>query len=349
MQEKSKKSMVAKYGVEHALQSKEIQEKQKKTNLEKYGTENVFKSKIIKDKIKQTKHKKYGSQNHIKYYNIIPNNKSNLEIQFKRFLNQNNIDFICENNSIRFEINNIDPYKDKYYYFNKTIQYKEKGIRLIHLWEWELRDQKLWDRLSNWIINLLNINKIKIGARNCTIKEISIKDEKKFLNQYHLQGYKKSQICLGLYYKNELVMIESFCKPRYNIKYECELLRLCTKFGYSIIGGAKKLLDHFIKKYNPKSIISYCNLDKFTGNIYEKIGFKLLKNIEPQIVWCNKEMKHFNQSSLIWIGADKLIGTNYGKGSNNTEIVIKHGYVPIYNCGLAVYIITTNQKGGSNT
>ena len=294
--------------------------------------------------------------------------ESNLEVMFREFLMKNNIehdqhnrtilpgdtpkthkeiDFLCENFNIGFEINDIgshniigigyyDP-KDKYYHRDKTVAAKKYGIRLIHIWEWEMRNEDEWNRLSKWILNLLNNHKIKIGARKCTIKEVSCNEEKEFLNNYHLQGYKKSEVCLGLYHNNELLQLMSFSKPRYNKNYEWELLRLCAKYSYSIIGGAKKLLSNFIACNNPKSIISYCNLDKFTGNIYEKIGFKLEAIRKPDIIWCNKEMKHFTQASLNWIGADKLLGTNYGKGTDNVEIVLDHGYIPVYNCGLAVY------------
>ena len=293
--------------------------------------------------------------------------QSHLETCFKDFLDQNNInykmhdrmiirtnnndwreiDFLCEDKKVGIEINDINTHsdmnkgyhrsKDKQYHLNKTMRAKEKDIRLIHLWEWELRNEDEWNKVSNWLLNILDTNKVKIGARKCILKEVSLKEEKKFLNEYHLQGYKKSQVCLGLYYNNELIELASFCKPRYNKKYQYELLRLCTKYGYSVIGGAQKLLKHFINDYNPISIISYCDLSKFTGKVYEDIGFKLSYNTEPQIIWCNKDMKHFTQSSLNMIGADKMIGTNYGKGTNNVEIVQKHGYVPIYNCGLGVY------------
>lgn len=61
----------------------------------------------------------------------------------------------------------------------------------------------------------------------------------------------------------------SFGKPRYNKNYECELLRLCTKNGYAVVGGAEKLFSYFVKTHNPKSVISYCDLSKFMGNVYK--------------------------------------------------------------------------------
>ena len=131
----------------------------------------------------------------------------------------------------------------------------------------------------------------------------------------------------------------SFCKSRYNKNYEYELLRLCTKYGYIVIGGANKLLDYFIKLINPLSIISYCNLDKFDGKVYKELGFKLLKQNPPSITWYNQETnKHFSQSSLNMIGADKLSGTNYGNGINNEEIAYQCGYEKIYNCGMKLFV-----------
>ena len=286
-----------------------------------------------------------------------------LEAQFRSFLEKNNIsytrrdrhtipnnetgfyleiDFILDN--IGVEINDISShnisYKDKTYHLNKTLQSKEKGIRLIHIWEWELRDELLCNRLNNWILNLCNSNKTRIFARKCDIRSVDASEEKLFLNTYHLQGYQRSEVCYGLYYNNELIQLMSFCKPRYNKKYEWELLRLCTKYSYSVIGGANKLLKSFIRSYSPKSIISYCDLSKFTGNVYTDMGFKLRKFSEPQIIWYNpKSGKHFSQASLTMVGADKLLGTNFGKGTSNESIVSSYGFKAIYNCGLNVYVL----------
>ena len=45
-------------------------------------------------------------------------------------------------------------------------------------------------------------------------------------------------------------------KPRYNKKYEWELLRLCTQGGLRVIGGASKLFKYFIKTYNIPELIT---------------------------------------------------------------------------------------------
>ena len=132
----------------------------------------------------------------------------------------------------------------------------------------------------------------------------------------------------------------SFGKPRYNQNYQYELLRLCTKYNYSVKMGSIRLLKNFIKQYNPTSLISYCNLDKFDGEVYQRLGFKLLRRNQPSAIWYNEETEdRFLASSLSKLGADNLLGTNYGKGTDNEEIVLKNGYKKVYNCGQNVYIL----------
>ena len=332
VQEKSKQTLIERYGVEHPAQSNQILEKMKQTCLERHGVENSMQSKEIVEKWRKTYQNNNGIQDSV----------TSLEYKLKEFLDSNNIKynlhkeikFMLENN-IGIEINGL---KLKEPMYNRYRGYRENGIRLIYLYEWELRSLKLWSILCNWIVNLVNVTKDRVFARKCVLQKVPVEQEKNFLNAYHLQGYKKSEVCLGLYYNNELIQLMSFCKPRYNSNYEWELLRLCTKYGYTLVGGANKLFKNFIKQYNPTSIISYCDISKFTGKVYTDIGFKLTKTTKPQITWYNSESgKHFNHSSLLMIGADKLLGTDCGKGSNNEDIVRSHGYEAVYNCGLNVY------------
>ena len=110
----------------------------------------------------------------------------------------------------------------------------------------------------------------KIRASKCTIMDVERNEEADFLNFNHYQGYIPSTYCKGLYYNNELVCLMSFGKPRFNKNYDWELLRLCTKQNYTVYGGASKLFHSF---QLDGSIISYCNEDKFSGKVYEVLGF----------------------------------------------------------------------------
>ena len=58
---KQKKTMMEKYGVEHASQTAEIQDKIKKNFIEKYGVDNPSKTEAVKNKQKETCLKKYGT------------------------------------------------------------------------------------------------------------------------------------------------------------------------------------------------------------------------------------------------------------------------------------------------
>ena len=131
----------------------------------------------------------------------------------------------------------------------------------------------------------------------------------------------------------------TFGKPRYNKNYEWELLRLCTKSNYNIIGGAEKLFDYFLNTYKPDSIISYCDISKFTGSVYSKLGFKLKATSKPSRHWYNiKTKQHITDNFLRQKGFDKLFNANYGKGTDNDELMREHNFVEIYDCGQSTYI-----------
>lgn len=66
VRDKTKKTMLERYGSEHALQVKEFSDKYKKTCLEKYGSENPYSSEEIKSKIKSSLIEHYGVDNPLK-------------------------------------------------------------------------------------------------------------------------------------------------------------------------------------------------------------------------------------------------------------------------------------------
>jgi hypothetical protein len=129
----------------------------------------------------------------------------------------------------------------------------------------------------------------------------------------------------------------TFGTPRYNGNYQWELLRYCS--SCNVIGGGMKLFQAFIKEHNPTSIISYCDTSKFVGKVYKDLGFTLKYSGKPSKHWyCYRTGEHFTDALVRQRGVDQLLGTNYGKGTSNNELLIQHNFVPIYDCGQSSYI-----------
>jgi hypothetical protein len=296
-----------------------------KTNIEKYGVINQF----LRSDFNY--HHKDSRPNILFNELLIENNILDFDREFP-ILNRA-YDFKVGNNLI--EINpsathncTWSPFNnciDKYYHFNKSKLARDNGYRCIHVFDWDNIDK---------ILQLLKPRK-RIYARNCEVKKVSLNNARDYLNEYHLQGYAKDSIRLGLYYKNELVSIMTFDKPRYNKNYEFELIRYCS--SYQVVGGAEKLFTHFIKTYAPKNIISYCDYSKFTGDIYEKLGFSF-KKVQVGKHWYNINTNvHITDNLLRQRGFDQLFSTNYGKGTSNEELMKQNGFVEIFDAGQAVY------------
>lgn len=187
---------------------------------------------------------------------------------------------------------------------------------------------------------------MKIGARCCTIHEISQAEATSFLIQYHRQKAVFAIYNIGLFYNDILIGLMTFGSPRYNLKYQWELLRLCFKPDYHIIGGTQKLFNYFIKKYDPHSIVSYCDYNYFTGDIYDKLGFTKIRLSKGSKIWY-KDNRFITDNLLRQYGADKLIGTNDGKGASNEKIMLREGWqYKIDEKGQGTYIWNGSGKFG---
>ena len=166
-------------------------------------------------------------------------------------------------------------------------------------------------------------------------------DAAEFINKFHLQSYAKDSIRIGLYLDDELLSVMTFDKPRYNKKYQYELVRYCSKCN--VLGGVEKIWENFLKKYTPESVVSYCDLSKFDGLVYHELGFFVNSKPQPSKHWYNlKTGQHITDNLLRQRGFDQLFKTNYGKGTSNDELMKQNGFVEIYDCGQKTYIWKAN-------
>ena len=361
-------------GVDYPMQSKEVMDKSRVTSFEKYGTEYPNQSDIVKDKIEATTLEHYGVNRVCKldefkqkivdtnrerygvdytcllYSGKLKGNDSSYNRDFAELLDSNNIkyerEFLLQKYSYDFKVGNIlveinptathnthfNPYGknriDTNYHKNKSNLAKDSGYSVIHVFDWDDIDK---------VVQLLR-DRETVYARKCEVIFVNEVDANKYLDTYHLQGTCRGQkFRLGLYYDNKLVSLMTFGKSRFNKNCEYELLRYCSH--YNVIGGAEKLFKHFVDNYKPNSIVSYCDTSKFSGKVYDMLGFKYVKTNSPRKHWYSwKEKRHITDGLLLSQGYDRLFKENHGKGTSNEELILARGYLPVYDCGQSTYI-----------
>ena len=160
-------------------------------------------------------------------------------------------------------------------------------------------------------------------ASELELNYVPKEEEIKFLNENHHQGFIGSEVCLGLYKDGELIELMSFGKPRYTNKFDWELLRLCTRKGLNVYGGASRLLKNFYKG-RCGSMISYCNESLFTGKVYESLGFTKVGKCKSYHY--EKDGKKYHRSNFQKRICLKLWPQYIGKEITEAEIMKEQGY-----------------------
>lgn len=221
--------------------------------------------------------------------------------------------------------------KDHRYHLNKTIKAQENDVFLIQIFsdEWEQKQ----DIVKSIIMSKLGKNE-RIGARQCKIVYPKNEQKKSFLLSNHIQGTDKSNLSIGLEYRGELIALMTFCKSRFDHKFDWELSRFCTKQYMNVIGAFSKLLKKFKTNHPNEKIISYANRRWSNGNVYLKNGFEQLRVNKPQYWYLDKSYdKRYHRSQFM----KYKIAESKDDPRTEWEIVKSMGYSIIYDCGTIAY------------
>jgi very-short-patch-repair endonuclease len=264
----------------------------------------------------------------------------------RHLLKGREIDFLIPDKKICIEIDGLYYHSskfitDKKYHLDKTIKCEEAGFKLIHIFGDEILNTKA---LHTRLRSILNLNKIKINARDCYVSNITQQQKTLFLNKYHLQGdCIGSSINLGLFYKGRLISVMCFGLCRASLgstskEGQYELYRFCCMNNITIRGGANKLFKHFIRNNNFHEIVSFCDLrySSVTSNFYTKLGFKLSHVSQPNywIVAGNKRYHRYGYRKSV---LNKKLKTFNPELTERENLHNNRLYV-IYDCGNIRYV-----------
>lgn len=348
-QQKYKQTCLELYGVDNAMKNSVIADKVKDTVLQRYGVENIMQYEGVAQRIKKSvcadAKKHIGSSrnkertNQIYVYKCLGIQKTQAQEEIRVYLQELGFDFVKtrkviapfeidlynEDLKLGIEFNGVFWHSDQRmpnnYHQLKYKMCKEQGIRLIQIWEWEWLNDK--DKCKSILSCACGCCE-RLYARMCNVQLITNAVYRKFLQQNSIHGYRPAKVLLGLYFKQELVQVMSFGNAYLShSKYEWEVIRSSTKLFTSVIGGQSKLLKYFEKSYNPKSILFYVDVDKFTGASLQNMGF---------------EFSHLSKPGYKLSDGINVFNRNPGKNTLQKQQIKEGRLHKVYNAGTACYV-----------
>lgn len=235
----------------------------------------------------------------------------------------------------------ISSNKQKGYHLSKTKKCENKEVQLVQIFGDEWRNKK--DIVKSRLKYYLGVHQgERIYGRECKIKEVDPSLKNEFLDKHHIQGQDRSTFKLGLFYKNRIVSIMTFSRPRafQSGEYEddtWEISRFASQKDLIVLGAFGKLFKEFKKRKNPKQVYTYADR-RYTSkisNVYSNQGFELESLGTPNYWYTDYDIRkhrfNFTKNKIV----EELDGDpNLTEWENMKE----KGYDRIWDCGHLKYI-----------
>jgi hypothetical protein len=171
--------------------------------------------------------------------------------------------------------------KDRTRHLEKHRACAAVGVRLLTVYESEwLKNPFAIKRL---IRNAIGKAKGRVMARKCEVSVVSNGEAAAFFDRYHPQGGSGWGQAYGLRYHGKLVACMRFAFGANDRGAGAERMWTLTRYAtrVSVTGGASKLFAAFVAEHQPESVKSFSDNRYFTGGMYEKLGFVLEEETDP--------------------------------------------------------------------
>lgn len=257
------------------------------------------------------------------------------------------LDIVIPSKRVAIEVNGLWYHSERYGYDKKrhlvkTEKMIQKQYRLIHLYDYEITHK--WDVCKSLILSAVGNNN-RVYARNLTVHQLSNQQSRAFFSSTHIQGAGLAPvICYGLVDDaEEVVAAMSFGRSRYNKTIPWELLRYSSKHHTSVVGGASRLFTHFIRTFNPASVISYCDRRLFTGQVYHQLGFVNTHVTDPNYWYFDTKFDRLY--SRVTFQKHKLAAKLpiFDESKTEWENMVANNYNRVWDCGNSVWVWSSYQ------
>lgn len=215
------------------------------------------------------------------------------------------------------------------YHSNKTAAAGLVGISLMHVFEDEWRDRP--EIVKSMILSRLGMSPNKIGARKCTVKELSPQERKSFFEENHIDGDVAVARAWGLVYEGAVVYGISVRKPFHKRESTMEVARCCPKKGCNVQGGLSRLVKAVSEECGRggiKTLMTY--VDTRLGGVgdgYTAARFTAVNKTPPRFWWTDFK-ERFNRFKY---RADSK------NGLTEAAVAEAAGVVKIWGCENVVY------------
>jgi very-short-patch-repair endonuclease len=252
------------------------------------------------------------------------------------------LDVVFPDKKLAIEINGLYWHCDEQNrtsVLEKTNLCAAAGIQLITIWEHEWLDEPTRDKIRNIISAKLGRCRT-IGARKLIVSRPSVKEEKQFLEKYHLQGWHPSKIKLALAAADgEIVMMVTIGHSRFRSSYDYEIIRVCTRGDTVVVGGLSKLIKEAAALLPGGSTLgTYCDRRFGTGKGYSAVGMQAVGVSKPNYQWW-RHRQFLSRYETMKHQLKKLLGEEFDPGLSEEQNMRAAGWRKISDAGNLKFIM----------
>lgn len=246
------------------------------------------------------------------------------------------LDILFKDKKIAVEVNGTYWHssirKNKFYHQQKTLECISKGIKLIHIFEYEWLDDKIKENIKIYVDALINNNRNKeIVEDRLITRSINLEVALDFINKNkisYIKTYKSNYI--GVYSESELIAIAHVDNNTLNkIVFNIEYINSNNK---EIV--VLNMISYMYRVYGTDKIHIKLDITKGNSIKLENIGVILSDIVEPNFTLINTTTRNVEDNT------GKIDLDTY----NDEEILRLFGYLKIYDAGEFLYTINNQLK-----